>query len=116
MAIYRNPGQIVRARMRQTKGLAASINNAAPVFVTLGQAKNEAMNRGDFAIERDRHDVFIKASDYGVDPKVGDTIVVTLPDGAIMRLGVYVPESSNQCFANSDFEGTELRVFCKEQS
>ena len=45
--------------------------------------------------------------------KIGDQITVTLPDLTTLDLGVYVPNTSDQCFQNSDPEGTELRVYCR---
>lgn len=115
--IRRNAAAIVRNRLRQTAGYNAVIDRGHgfgnPITVALGQAENNSIVQSSFAIEHDRHDVFIKASDYGAEPMVGDRIVVTLDDGSALNLGVYVPETSKQCFSNSDFEGTELRVFCK---
>lgn len=111
--------EFVRRRLRSIQGLSAAITRDGATVtktVVLGSPSNEAAINAGMAIEHDRYDVLVKASDYGATPQIGDTIVVTLSDGSLLRLGVFVPQASNQCYERSDAEGLELRVFCRKTS
>jgi hypothetical protein len=111
-------------RLRERHGVTATIQRGAVVgdeitLTELGIGSQVVRSR-DAAIESERQDFQIAASDYAPtgeasEPEVGD--VITVEEATVTRqFRVLVPTDGDRCFRFQNAAQTELRVHTKLMS